>query len=317
MSDPEARANRLLRWYPPSWRERYGEEFEALLVADISERRQSRRRTVNVALSGLLARLAAAGIAGESEQRTKLGAIACLGGVFAVLGVGLSAQLMIGWQWAPPTDPATTVGLAAILTGLAALAAIVALAAAPILWSALRTRAKGVRLPLLALAGGLAVLVLAGIHFAPHWPGAGGHAWNGKQLAPGGLAAFAWATTLSLTSYWAHPTKLATFPAGQLAWMISAPFALRSYAGRAAVCAFLNAIRPLASWSRARWFSSFLDQRIRIARLRFSQEWAASTTQRRARQLGSRTFSASSSPRERMCGVKPCSPARACIDGAS
>jgi len=27
---------------------------------------------------------------------------------------------------------------------------------------------------------------------------------------------------------------------------------LRAYAGRAAACAFLNAIRPLASWSRAR-----------------------------------------------------------------
>ena len=36
--------------------------------------------------------------------------------------------------------------------------------------------------------------------------------------------------------------------------------------------AFLKAMRPLASWSSARWFSSFLDQRMRIARLRFIQE---------------------------------------------
>ena len=38
---------------------------------------------------------------------------------------------------------------------------------------------------------------------------------------------------------------------------------LRAYPGwvaaRVARWAFLNAIRPLASWSRARWFSSFLD----------------------------------------------------------
>jgi hypothetical protein len=40
---------------------------------------------------------------------------------------------------------------------------------------------------------------------------------------------------------------------------------------RVARCAFLNAMRPLASCSRARWFS-FLDQRMRIPRLRFSQE---------------------------------------------
>jgi hypothetical protein len=67
----------------------------------------------------------------------------------------------------------------------------------------------------------------------------------------------------------------------------------------------LKAISPLASWSRARWFSSFFDQRIRIARLRLSHEWQASTTQRRARQPGVRAFSSISSPRLRMCGVSP------------
>ena len=53
--------------------------------------------------------------------------------------------------------------------------------------------------------------------------------------------------------------------------------------GESGGMAFLKAISPLASWSRARWFSSFFDQRIRIARLRLSHEWQASTTQRRAR----------------------------------
>jgi hypothetical protein len=67
---------------------------------------------------------------------------------------------------------------------------------------------------------------------------------------------------------------------------------------------------PLASWRRARWLSSFFDQRIRIPRLRLSQEWLASTTQRRARQPGVRTFSAISSPRARMCGVNSYSPTR-------
>jgi len=38
-------------------------------------------------------------------------------------------------------------------------------------------------------------------------------------------------------------------------------------------------------------------------RLRLSQLWLASTTQRRARQPGVRTFSAISSPRARMCAV--------------
>ena len=81
---------------------------------------------------------------------------------------------------------------------------------------------------------------------------------------------------------------------------------LRAYAGWAAswaACAFLNAMSPLASWSNARWLSSFFDQRIRSARLWLSQEWLASTTQRRARQPGVRILSAISSPRARMCGV--------------
>ena len=39
-----------------------------------------------------------------------------------------------------------------------------------------------------------------------------------------------------------------------------------------AAWAFLRAIRPAARWSRARWFSSFLDQRMRMPRLRFIQE---------------------------------------------
>jgi hypothetical protein len=231
MRSPQARARRLLRWYPAGWRERYGEEFEALLVADISERPLSGRRTIDVALSGLLARATAAGIAAESEPRTRLAAIACLGGIVAVLALGLWSQLMVGWQWAPPHDSATAVGLLAILTGLGTLATIVALAAAPVLWSTLRSRGKGVRLPLLALAVGVGVLVILAVHFAPHWPGAGGHARGDKQLAPGGLAAFAWAATLSLTTYWAHPARLAAFPAGQLAWMASAPFALAAILG--------------------------------------------------------------------------------------
>jgi hypothetical protein len=204
-----------------------------LLVADISEHPRSARRTVDVARRGLLARLTAAGIAPESDTRSRLAAIACLGGLFVLLGLGLWAQLMIGRQWAAPHDPATGIGLAVIFAGLAALAVLVALAAGPVLWTTLRRGANGVRLPLFAFSTGVAVLVLAGIHFAPHWPGAGGHSWGAKNVAPGSIAAFAWAITVSLTTYWAHPATLVAFPAGQLAWMVGAPFALTAILGGA------------------------------------------------------------------------------------
>jgi hypothetical protein len=72
--------------------------------------------------------------------------------------------------------------------------------------------------------------------------------------------------------------------------------------------AFLNAISPLASWRSARWFSSFFDQLIRIPRLRFSHEWHASRTHRRARQPVTIALSVISSPRARICAVSRWSP---------
>src|SRR6202021_413611 len=55
------RADRLLRWYPRPWRDRYGAEFTELLIADIDERPRSPRRSLDVARGGIRARLAAAG----------------------------------------------------------------------------------------------------------------------------------------------------------------------------------------------------------------------------------------------------------------
>jgi hypothetical protein len=52
---------------------------------------------------------------------------------------------------------------------------------------------------------------------------------------PGGVAAFAWAATLSVTSYWAHPAALASFPTGEMAWMVVSPVALACVAGGVAV----------------------------------------------------------------------------------
>jgi pimeloyl-ACP methyl ester carboxylesterase len=52
------RAERLLRWYPRPWRDRYGAEFTELLLADISERPRSPRRSLDVMRGGIRARLA-------------------------------------------------------------------------------------------------------------------------------------------------------------------------------------------------------------------------------------------------------------------
>jgi hypothetical protein len=45
---------------------------------------------------------------------------------------------------------------------------------------------------------------------------------------PGGVAAFAWAATLFVTSYWVHPGALVAFPTSEVAWMAVSPVAVAS-----------------------------------------------------------------------------------------
>ena len=76
---------------------------------------------------------------------------------------------------------------------------------------------------------GAGVFILGSRHFANGWPGTGGHPWAHQGLVPGGVAAFAWAATLFVTAYWAHPASLLSFPAPELAWMVVSPIALMCF----------------------------------------------------------------------------------------
>jgi hypothetical protein len=231
----ERRARRLLRWYPGSWRARYGGEFAELLLAELAEQPRAWRRTVNVARCGLAARLADAGLAGHPAApgggtRASLGTLTCALAVFLTFATAVWAQLATGWQWAPPASGATTVAMLMMSGSLLFLAVLALLAAVPAGWTALqaslRGQARTLRAPaLLTGAGGLA-LAAGGRHFGNGWPGTGGHWWPHQGLIPGGIAAFGWASTLSVTSYWAHPAALASFPAAELAWMVLSPAAV-------------------------------------------------------------------------------------------
>jgi hypothetical protein len=78
--------------------------------------------------------------------------------------------------------------------------------------------------------------LVGGRHFGNGWPGTGGHPWAHQGLVPGGVAAFSWASTLSVSSFWAHPAALAAFPAAELAWMALSPLAVAAtVTGAAAV----------------------------------------------------------------------------------
>ena len=259
---PLRRAERLLRWYPRPWRDRYGAEFTELLVSEISERPRSPRRSLDVARGGVRARLADAGLAGfplpvatagggagalaeQARQRqvsASLGAFSCALGAFLVFAAALWSQILINWQWfakinadLPATSVVRRLGQApgdgaffAVFStdAILALLFLAVLAALPVLAAVAGRIARGrqprlIR-PAIALAAALAVLFVGSRHFENNWVGTGGH----HALIPSGLAAFIWALTLFVSSWWAHPALFATLPGAERAWMAVSPFVL-------------------------------------------------------------------------------------------
>jgi hypothetical protein len=239
------RVRLLLRWYPRSWRARYGDEFTELLIAELAEQPRSWRRSADVARGGLFARLtgagltsaslASAGLAGDpldpaAGRRASLATLACSAAVFLTAGAAMWAQLTVGWEWAPPAARGAAIAMAVMSVAMLLFALLAAAAAAPAITAAVLASVRGqapkLRRPFLLMVGGALVLILGGRHFGNAWPGTGGHWWPHQGLVPGGIAAFSWACTLSVTSYWAHPAALASFPAAELAWMAISPAAM-------------------------------------------------------------------------------------------
>ena len=267
---PARTAERLLRWYPRPWRDRYGAEFTELLMADISERPRSPRRSLDVMRGGIRARLAGAGLAGfplplataggaagplaeQARQRqvsASLGSFSCALGAFLVFGAALWSQILIAWQWSawlhvhlparslPPLVQASgrNAFFVVFATGaMLVLFALAVLAALPVLATVAGRIARG-REPRLIRPGhradGVAFRAFAGgRHFENNWLGTGGH----HALIPSGVAAFVWAVTLFVSSYWGHPAMLATLPVDERVWMTLSPFVLAAAVASAAV----------------------------------------------------------------------------------
>jgi hypothetical protein len=150
--------------------------------------------------------------------------------VFLTAGTAVWSQLLVGWQWAPPSTRAAAVGTVVMTGALLFFLVLAALAVAPLGWQLGRRGWGADRASLVLVAVSLLVLVIGGRHMANGWPGTGGHPWPQRGLVPGGVAAFGWALTLSVTSYWAHPAALLAFPAAELAWMMISPAALAGLA---------------------------------------------------------------------------------------
>ncbi len=253
-----------MRWYPTSWRARYGEEFAALLVCDLADRPRSWRRNLDVARTGLGARLSATGLGGRllapSDQvRASLASLGLAVGAFAVFALATWSQLAVGWQWAAPDTTATAVAMVVMSGTLAALGCLAVLGAVPVAWGVITTLMRRAErgalvVPSALFVLGAVILVLGSRHFGNGWPGTGGHPWAQRSLVPGGAAAFAWASTLSISSYWAHPGALSTFPSGELAWMALSPIAMS-----AVVVGAVTTMRRLELTPRALRFEARLS----------------------------------------------------------
>jgi hypothetical protein len=229
MSDADRsreRAGRLLRWYPRSWRERYGEEFAELLVADLEDQPRSWRRTADIAVSGLGARLSTAGL-GRGPIGHPQAALAAVGAAtvgFGACGLSLWSQLIVGSRASLPDSQAVKTSLVVMSVGVAYLAIMALLAAGPVIAAAVKSlrgnEARRIIGPIALTILGATVLVVGGHHLQGGWPGTVGRP---GQLVPGGVAGFGWAETLALTAYWAHPSELFELPTNQLLWTLLSP----------------------------------------------------------------------------------------------
>jgi hypothetical protein len=231
----DQRVQWLLRCYPKTWRIRYGDEFAELLAAELAEHTRSWRRTADVVRAGMVARLTSAGLTTHpldptDQVRTSLGSLGCALALFIAFGIGMWSQLTIGWQWSQPNTIGTTAAIVGMSGVLLFFALLAVLAAAPVVWCVVgriaRRQTHGLAQPSMLVLLGMVVLVVGGRHFANGWPGTGGHPWAHQGLVPGGMAAFSWASTLSVSSYWAHPGALLSFPGPEIAWMAVSPVAM-------------------------------------------------------------------------------------------
>jgi len=222
----ERQVTRLLRWYPPSWRARYGEEFAELLLADLADQPRSWRRTADVAAHGLLARFALIGLTTRAQSpAVQMATLGCALAAFGTLGVAMLAQLATGWQWVSPGSPSVAdatvlMTVAAACIGIIGTAAVVPLLGRILL--AARQRDRRVIRPAGLAVACAAALVAGARHFQNYWPGTGGTGAE-HSLVPGGVAAFGWSSTLSVSSFWVHPALLIRFPAAELVWMTASP----------------------------------------------------------------------------------------------
>jgi hypothetical protein len=115
--DPQiiSRVARLLRWYPRDWRERYGNEFEAMLSSSLSDGKGSLRLSFNVAREGIVTRLRSLNFVGNSAPPLERARASIMTIYLSMLGFLTSAAVLAfyekGWRRAPALETLSRAGL--------------------------------------------------------------------------------------------------------------------------------------------------------------------------------------------------------------
>lgn len=235
--DDRTRAARLVRLYPLEWRARYEDEFIELLAAEMADQPRSPTRALNVAFGAIMARLAALGLSGTTvdpsdQPRRSLATLGSTMAVFLTFALSIWSHLTIARSWATPATVATHTAIIIMTVAVFLCVAAAIAGSIPIAWTAIRAAvrpsARGLRRPVLLFVAGAVVLIVGSIAFHNGWSGFGHHPGSQQAVSPGGTAGFLWASTLTVSAYWAHPTILLNLPPSEVAWMAISPIALLS-----------------------------------------------------------------------------------------
>jgi hypothetical protein len=172
---PDPALARLLRWYPRAWRERYGDEFLAMVKDDLDGGAPTRRLRLSVAWAGLRERGHQVRRTGKAANRRLItagsrttlslrGSIVAF--IVAVLPLNLRSSPPAAWRWQATGALDTELGFVA-LGGVAILAS--ALLAVPAFsrflraggWPRIRRRVGWAVAATMAAAGALSWVALA------------------------------------------------------------------------------------------------------------------------------------------------------------
>jgi hypothetical protein len=168
----DAAARKLLRWYPPAWRERYGEEFLAMVEDSLDGGRPTWRLRLGVAMAGLRERGHQGRLAGqEASLRVARGLRGRPGMAFMAASIFAALPLEL-FRSPPPSRVWQANAILDVLAGVVVFTAFVilagGLAALPAFvgflraggWPKIRRRVTRAAGATVAAGGGLAGLVI-------------------------------------------------------------------------------------------------------------------------------------------------------------